>query len=40
MEKREAFLAGLMKDGTSSIPTVNAAIERFYAEEIRARRSG
>jgi hypothetical protein len=40
MGKREAFLAGLMKDGTSSIPAVNAAIERFYAEEISPRRSG
>jgi len=40
MGKREAFLARLMKDGTSSIPAVDAAIERFYAEEIRARRSG
>ena len=38
--KREAFLARLMKDGTSSIPAVSAAIERFYAEEIRARRPG
>jgi hypothetical protein len=40
MDKREAFLAGLVEDGTSSIPAVNAAIERFYAEEIRARPSG
>jgi hypothetical protein len=40
MEQREAFLARLMKDGTTSIPAVNAAIERFYAEEIRPRRSG
>jgi type IV secretory pathway ATPase VirB11/archaellum biosynthesis ATPase len=40
MEQREAFLARLMKDGTSSIQAVNAAIERFYAEEIRPRRSG
>jgi len=40
MGKREASLARLMKDGTSSIPAVNAAIERFYAEEIRPRRSG
>jgi len=38
--KREAFLGRLMKDGTSSIPAVSAAIERFYAEEIRARRPG
>jgi hypothetical protein len=37
MEEREAFLAGLVKNGTSSIPTVNTAIERFYAEEIRPR---
>lgn len=40
VDKREAFLAGLVKDGTSSIPAVNAAIERFYAEQIRARPSG
>ncbi len=40
MGKREASLARLMKDGTSSIPAVNAAIERFYAEEIRPRPDG
>ncbi len=40
MDRREAFLSRLMKDGTSSIPAVNAAIERFYAEEISPRRSG
>ncbi len=39
MDKREAFLARLLENGISSIPTVNAAIERFYAEEIRPRRS-
>ncbi len=39
MDKREAFLARLLENGTSSIPEVNAAIERFYAEEIRPRRS-
>jgi len=39
MEEREAFLTRLMKDATSSIPAVNAAIERFYAEEIKPRRS-
>ncbi len=38
--KREAFLASLMKNGTFSIRAVNAAIERFYGEEIRPRRSG
>lgn len=40
MDKREAFLARLMKDRTSSIRAVNAAIERFYAEEIRPRPDG
>jgi hypothetical protein len=39
MDKREAFLARLLENGMSSIPAVNAAIERFYAEEIRPRRS-
>ena len=39
MEKREAFLSRLIENGMSSIPEVNAAIERFYAEEIRPRRS-
>jgi hypothetical protein len=37
MDEREAFLAHLLEDGTSSIPAVNAAIERYYAEEIRPR---
>jgi type IV secretory pathway ATPase VirB11/archaellum biosynthesis ATPase len=40
MDRREAFLSRLLKNGTSSIRAVNAAIERFYAEEIRARPSG
>jgi len=40
MDEREAFLAHLMEDGTSSIPAVNAAIERYYAEEIRPRPRG
>jgi hypothetical protein len=40
IDRREAFLAGLMKDGTSSIPAVNAAIEGYYAEEIRRRPPG
>jgi hypothetical protein len=39
MDRRAAFFARLMANGTSSIPEVNAAIERFYAEEIRPRRS-
>lgn len=39
MDKRAAFFARLMANGTSSIPEVNAAIERFYGEEIRPRRS-
>lgn len=37
MEKREAFLRRLVDGDASSIPEVNAAIERFYAEEIRPR---
>jgi len=40
MEEREAFLTRLMKDATSSIPAVNAAIERFYGEEIKPRPDG
>jgi hypothetical protein len=40
VDKREAFMARLMGDGTSSIPAVNAAIDRFYGEEIKLRRSG
>jgi hypothetical protein len=40
LDRREAFLSRLVNDGASSIPEVNAAIERFYAEEIRPRRSG
>ncbi len=39
MGKREALLERLVKNGLSSIPEVNAAIERFYAEEIRPGRS-
>ncbi len=39
MDKREAFLARLLENDMSSIPEVNAAIERFYVEEIRPRRS-
>jgi hypothetical protein len=35
VERREAFLERLLSDGASSIPEVNAAIERFYADEIR-----
>jgi len=40
MDKREAFLTRLVENGMSSIPEVNAAIERFYAEEIRPRPDG
>ena len=39
MGKREAFLARLLENGTSSIPEVNTAIERFYGEVIRPRQS-
>ncbi|HLA18471.1 MAG TPA: hypothetical protein VJ253_04040 [Dehalococcoidia bacterium] len=39
IDSREAFFARLMGDGMSSIREVNAAIERFYAEKIRPRRS-
>ena len=39
MDKREAFLTRLVENGMSSIPEANAAIERFYVEEIRPRRS-
>ena len=39
MENREAFLRRLMENGMSSIEEVTAAIERFYAEEIRPRGS-
>jgi hypothetical protein len=38
--KREVFLERLVKNGRSSIPEVTAAIERFYAEEVRPGRSG
>lgn len=38
MDRREAFLERLAGGGASSIPEVTAAIERFYAEEIRPRR--
>jgi len=37
---REAFFQRLLANGTASIPEVNAAIERFYAEEIRPRPDG
>jgi hypothetical protein len=40
LEKREAFLGRLVENGLSSIPEVSAAIERFYADEIRPGRSG
>lgn len=40
MDKREAFLARLMKTGVSEIPDVNAAIRRYYTEEIRSRPDG
>ena len=36
--RREGFLEGLLRAGTTSIPEVNAAIEGFYAE-IRGRRA-
>src|SRR3972149_6036449 len=39
IDSREAFFARLIGDGMSSIREVNAAIERFYAEKIRPRRS-
>jgi type IV secretory pathway ATPase VirB11/archaellum biosynthesis ATPase len=39
IDRREAFLSRLVRDGASSIPEVNAAIERFYVEEIRRRPS-
>lgn len=39
MHRREAFLNALLENDTASIPEVNAAIERFYEEEIRPRRS-
>ena len=37
MARREAFLTRLVEHGMSSIAEVNAAIERFYAGEPRAR---
>jgi hypothetical protein len=37
IDRREAYLSRLLRDGASSIPEVNAAIERFYVEEIRPR---
>jgi len=40
IERREAFFQRLLERGTASIPEVNAAIERFYAEEIRPRPDG
>ncbi|HLB27551.1 MAG TPA: hypothetical protein VJN32_07850 [Dehalococcoidia bacterium] len=40
IERREAFLQRLLDSGAGSIPEVNAAVERFYAEEIRPRPSG
>ncbi len=39
VDRRAEFLNRLMEEGTSSIPEVNAAIERFYEAEIIARRS-
>jgi hypothetical protein len=39
IDRREAFFERLMANGTSSIAEVNAAIERFYTEEIRPRRT-
>jgi hypothetical protein len=39
VERRESFLERLLRDGESSIPEVNAAIERFYVDEIRPRPS-
>ena len=35
--KREAFLARLLETGLSEIPDVNAAIRRYYTEEIKSR---
>jgi hypothetical protein len=40
IERREGFFQRLLANGTASIPEVNAAIERFYAEEIRPRQGG
>jgi type IV secretory pathway ATPase VirB11/archaellum biosynthesis ATPase len=40
IERREAFFQRLLAKGTSSIPEVNAAIERFYAAEVRPRPDG
>jgi hypothetical protein len=37
MAKREEFLSRLVKTGLSDIPDVNAAIRRYYAEEIKSR---
>ena len=38
IDEREAFLTRLVESGTSEIPEVNAAIVRYYAEDIRAMR--
>ncbi|MDP2675664.1 MAG: hypothetical protein Q8Q00_12305 [Dehalococcoidia bacterium] len=40
IERREAFFQRLLANDAASIPEVNAAIERFYAEEIRPRPDG
>ncbi len=34
MERREAFLRGLLEEGRTSIPEVNAAIEGYYRERL------
>ena len=40
IERREAFFQRLLANGTASIREVNAAIERFYAAEVRPRPDG
>jgi len=40
IDRREEFFQRLLANGTVSIPETNAAIERFYAEEIRPRPDG
>ena len=40
IERREAFFQRLLANGTASIPEVNAAIELFYAAEVRPRPDG
>jgi hypothetical protein len=37
IDRREVFFQRLLANGAASIPEVNAAIERFYADEIRPR---